>query len=77
MVNIETRKVLAKIPVGQEPIQILLTSDGEYILVLNRKSSDLAIVRVAKINDFRYKRAPLFTVVPVGESPVSATICHL
>ncbi|MCU1262431.1 MAG: hypothetical protein JWO80_5316 [Bryobacterales bacterium] len=77
VITIEDRRVVAKIPVGQEPVSISLTPDNEYMLVLNRKSCDMAVVRILKITDYRYKRAGLFTLVPVGDSPVSAAICHL
>jgi YVTN family beta-propeller protein len=83
VIDIDDRSVVARIPVGQEPVSISMTPDNEYMLVLNRKSCDMAVVRLSKIADsgnpllYRYKRAGLFTVVPVGDSPVSAAICHL
>lgn len=83
VIDIGDRSVVARIAVGQEPVSISLTPDNEYMLVLNRKSCDMAVVRLSKIADssnplvYRYKRAGLFTVVPVGDSPVSAAICHL
>jgi YVTN family beta-propeller protein len=83
VIDIDDRSVVAKISVGQEPVSISLTPDNEYMLVLNKKSCDMAVVRLSKIADssnpllYRYKRAGLFTVVPVGDSPVSAAICRL
>ena len=78
VVSIADRLVLAKIPVGQEPVAIAITTDDGYALVLNRASSDLAVIRLDKIGTttdaFRFKRAPLFTVVPVGSKPASLAI---
>jgi YVTN family beta-propeller protein len=78
VITIADRLVAAKIPVGQEPDAVILVAD--YALVLNRKSGDMAVIRVSKLAqlaDFRYKRAPLFTLIPLGETPVSAAICSL
>jgi len=35
------------------------------------------VVRLSKLTDLRYKRAPLFTLVAVGDEPVSAAVCRL
>jgi YVTN family beta-propeller protein len=78
VIAIADRRLLAKIPVGQDPTQVLVTPDNQYVLVLNRGSSDLSVIRVSKIGaDIRRKGAPLFTVVPLGASPVSGAICSL
>jgi YVTN family beta-propeller protein len=78
VITIADRLVTAKIPVGQEPDSVTIVAD--YALVLNRKSGDMAVIRISKLAqlaDFRYKRAPLFTLIPLGEEPVSAAICSL
>jgi YVTN family beta-propeller protein len=76
VIAIADRSLLAKISVGQDPVQVMVTPDNQYVLVLNRGSSDLSVIRVSKIgSDLRGKGAPLFTVVPLGASPVSAAIC--
>jgi len=79
--DIETRKLVAVIEVGQEPREILITPDNQYALVLDQKSGDLAVIRVAALagRDWvrRYKSAPLFTVIPVGQKPVSAAVVRL
>jgi YVTN family beta-propeller protein len=76
VIAIADRRMLAKIPVGQDPVQVIVTPDNQYVLVLNHGSSDLSVIRVSKIgSDLRGKGAPLFTVVPLGASPVSAAIC--
>ncbi len=83
VINIDDRTVLAKIPVGQNPIQILFTDDSQYILVFNQGSSDMAVIRLSRLSatrtpfDARSRRAPLFTLVPMGADPVSAAICSL
>lgn len=80
VVDIETRRVVAAITVGQEPGHILFTPDNQYALVLNRRSGDLAVVRTASILGSRSKTvphtrtAPLFTMIPVGLQPVSAVV---
>ena len=77
VIEIATQQVIARISSGEGPCAIALTPDGEYGLVLNRVSGNLAVVRLSKLNDLRYKRAPLFTVIPVGEEPVAAAVCQL
>lgn len=77
VIGIADRKVVARIPSGEEPCSVILTPDGEYALILNRKSGDMAVVRISKLTDLRYKRAPLFTLVAVGEEPVAAAILRL
>jgi YVTN family beta-propeller protein len=78
VIAIADRKLMVKIPVGQDPVQVMLTPDGQYCLVLNRKSSDLSVIRVSKLGSYqRSKAAPLFTVVPLGADPVSGAICSL
>jgi YVTN family beta-propeller protein len=77
VIDIFSRRVLARIPVGQDPQAIVITPDNQYALVLNRKSGDVAVIRVPSIirwGNHHNKTAPLFTMVPVGARPVSATI---
>ncbi len=74
---IAERQVIARISSGEEPCAVILTPDGEYALVLNRKSGDMAVVRLSKLTDLRYKRAPIFDVIAVGEEPVSAAVVML
>jgi YVTN family beta-propeller protein len=77
VIDIYSRKVLARIPVGQDPQEVVITPDKQYALVLNRKSGDVAVIRVPSIlawGNHHNKTAPLFTMVPVGGRPVSATI---
>jgi YVTN family beta-propeller protein len=81
VIDIYSRHVMARIPVGQDPQEVVITPDNQYALVLNRKSGDIAVIRVPSIDawgnafgNHRSKTAPLFTMVPVGARPVSAAI---
>ncbi len=77
VIEIYSRRVVARIPVGQDPEEVVITPDSQYALVLNRKSGDVAVIRVPSIQQWgnhHNKTAPLFTMVPVGGRPVSATI---
>jgi DNA-binding beta-propeller fold protein YncE len=73
------KKLVAAVQVGQEPRHILITPDKQYALVLNRKSGDMAVIRIYSLTNqdsmrrYRYP-TPLFTMIPVGEHPVDAAI---
>ncbi len=79
VLDIDTRKLVALVQVGQEPREILVTPDEQYALVLNQKSGDLAVIRMFSLTTRRpnYKLAPLFTLIPVGAKPVSAAVVPL
>ena len=85
VLDVETGKLVALVQVGSEPRQIVITPDNEYALVLNEKSGDMAVIRIFTLGGNqvggdrvkRYKSAPLFTMIPVGERPVSARGCRL
>lgn len=76
IMNIGTQKVIAVLNVGSDPGFISVTPDDQYALVLNRKSGDVAVLRVDLIAPNRYKEraAKLLTVIPVGSKPVSAAV---
>jgi DNA-binding beta-propeller fold protein YncE len=80
------RKLVGVVQVGQEPRHILITPDQQYALVLNEKSGDLAVVRIrllknqdaSKLPALRpYRPTPLFTMIPIGEKPVSAAVVEV
>jgi len=75
--DIGTRRLAAVVNVGREPRHILVTPDRQYALVLNEGSGDLAVIRIASLAARRYKSAPLFTLIPVGEKPVDAAVVTL
>ncbi len=88
VLDVETGRLVAVVQVGQEPRHIVLTPDPpdrQYALVLNEKSGDLAVIRIFSLSGKqtggdrvrRYKSAPLFTLVPVGEKPVGAAVVAL
>ncbi len=79
IINIDNRKVLAQIPVGQRPGTVLLTPDNEYALVLNEQSGDVAVIRLMNIRKAtpesrRARMAALFTLIPVGSGPVNGAV---
>jgi DNA-binding beta-propeller fold protein YncE len=81
--------LVAIVAVGQGPGQILLTPapERQYVLVLNERSGDLAVIRTRALAttpngaqrqlNARERSAPLFTLIPVGERPVSAAVVTL
>jgi DNA-binding beta-propeller fold protein YncE len=80
VLDIENYDLVAVVQVGRGPCQILMTPDGQYALVLNQKSGDMAVVRVLALGmspngaQRKFKSAPIFTLIPVGENPVSAAL---
>jgi len=85
VLDVETGNLVALVQVGREPRQIVITPDNEYALVLNEKSGDMAVIRIFSLGGNqvggdrvkRYKSAPLFTMIAVGEGPVSAAVVAL
>ena len=81
VINVDDRRLVSVVEVGQEPREILITPDNQYALVLNRKSGDLAVIRLYSLDNpqraHRYKSAALFTLLPVGAVPVSAAVVKL
>ena len=82
--DIDTYRLAAVVDVGREPRHILITPDRQYALVLNEKSGDLAVIRVASLATHRYKtvggffqKPPLFSMLAVGNKPVSAAVVTL
>jgi YVTN family beta-propeller protein len=75
--DVNTHRLAAVVNVGREPRHILVTPDRQYGLVLNEASGDLAVIRIASLAARRYKSAPLFTLIPVGEKPVDAAVVTL
>jgi YVTN family beta-propeller protein len=74
VLNIRTQKLAAVVAVGTEPRTVVVTPDNQMALVLNQRSGDMAIIRLANIVSKRQKTAPLFTMIPVGSAPVAAII---
>jgi DNA-binding beta-propeller fold protein YncE len=76
----DDQKLVAVVEVGQQPSHMLITPDGQYVLVLNEQSGDMAVVRTYSLRApqlaarARFKSAPVFTMIAVGEKPVSAAV---
>jgi YVTN family beta-propeller protein len=73
-INIEQRRTLAAVPVGDGPHKVALTPDGQYVLVLNRRSGDMAVIRRRIVEGGREKIRPLFTMIPVGSQPADLAV---
>ncbi len=74
ILDIVSRRVIGIVPVGAGPGYVTTTPDGQYALVLDRTSGDMAVIRIAAITGKRNKLAPIFTMIPVGSRPVSAVV---
>ncbi|SPE39453.1 conserved exported hypothetical protein [Candidatus Sulfopaludibacter sp. SbA3] len=77
----ESQKLVALVQVGEQPSQLILTPDRQYVLVLNEKSGDMAVIRTYSLRvprlgtmGARFRSAPVFTMIGVGEKPVSAAV---
>lgn len=82
ILDIETTNVLAVTPVGTEPSCIVITPDDQYALVLNQASGDMAVIPIPNVTrapteQRRWKKGPLFTLIPVGSKPVSAAVVSI
>lgn len=75
ILDIDTRRVIGLVQVGQRPNYIAVTPDDQYALVLDEVSSDMAVIHIQAIHANRTKSgASLFTMLPVGSKPVCAAI---
>jgi YVTN family beta-propeller protein len=80
VLGIDSRTLVAVVQVGRGPRGIVITPDQQYAMTLNEESGDMAVIRVSSLGFTpngvarRYKTAPLFTMIPVGERPVSAAV---
>lgn len=76
IVSISNQRVLAVAPVGKRPEFVTVTPDGNYALVLNRESGDMAVLHLV-IEPRRSRAAAIAARIPVGSSPVSAVVRSL
>lgn len=75
ILDVNSRKVIGIVEVGQKPAYITVTPDSQYALVLDELSGDMAVIHVPAIRANRTKSgAALFTLVQVGARPVQAAI---
>ena len=69
--NIDNGRVENSIAVGSHPEGLALTSNQDFLLVLDTGSADVAIIRVKKLpatSKISAERA-LYNMVPVGTRP--------
>ena len=76
IVSIANQRVLAVAPVGKRPEFITVTPDGNYALVLNRESGDMAVLHLV-IEPRRSRAAAIAARIPVGSGPVGAVVRSL
>lgn len=79
VLNIDTRKVIGLVDVGQRPTYITTTPDNQYALVLDRDAGAMAIIHIPAIRVtpamVRSKSGvSLFTLLDVGPGPVHAAV---
>ncbi len=82
VLSVRTRKTVGTVEVGQKPGFVAITPDSQYALVLNERSGDMAVIHIPAIQSHKLTPSmslstgvgPLFTIIPVGARPVSASI---
>lgn len=80
VLDIDSRRLMARVGVGTDPGQILITPDGQYAMTLNRGTGDMAVMHVPALRvetdgkTRRYTAPPLLALIPVGRRPVSAAL---
>ncbi len=82
ILNIDSRKMIGIVDAGQRPTYITVTPDSQYALVLNEGAGTMAVIHIPEVlanasdpDKWRNKiTAGLFTLLPVGERPVHATV---
>ncbi len=80
ILDIETRAPAASVHVGENPGEVVLTPDGEYALVLDRRTGNVSVVRIPTVLDHnpgalgKVQAKPLFTVFPTAPDSRSAII---
>lgn len=75
ILEVDTRKAVGAVQVGQRPGFIAITPDNQYALVLDRESGDMAVIRIPAIRrNSSHTGAALFTMLPVGSDPVHAAV---
>jgi YVTN family beta-propeller protein len=80
ILDIDTRSLAASVHVGENPGDVLLTPDGEYALVLDRRTGNVSVVRIATVLGHdpgalgKVRTKPLFTIFPTTADARSAII---
>lgn len=80
ILDIENRTVVASVHVGENPGDVLLTPDGEYALVIDRRTGNVSVVRIPSVLEHdpgalgKVRTKPLFTVFPTIADARSAIV---
>lgn len=75
ILDVDSRKLMGIVDVGQRPTYLTTTPDSQYALVLNERAGDLAVIHIPAIKWNRARSgASLFTMLAVGQRPVHAAI---
>ena len=75
ILNLDDRRLMGIVEVGQMPGFITTTPDSQYALILNQGSGDLAVIHIPAIRFNRERSGvSLFTLIPVGDRPLAASI---
>jgi YVTN family beta-propeller protein len=74
VLSVGTQKVIAVVAVGSDPGCVVVTPDDQYALVLNRRSGDMTVLRIERIQPNQPNPEVVRTVIPVGSRPVSAAV---
>jgi DNA-binding beta-propeller fold protein YncE len=82
VLSVDTRKTIGVVEVGRKPGFVAITPDSRFALVLDEQSGDMAVIHIPSITSHKLtpgmalstRVGPLFTMVPVGSEPVSASI---
>jgi len=80
ILDIDTRTLAASVHVGENPGDVLLTPDGEYALVIDRRTGNVSVVRIPSVLGHdpgalgKARTKPLFTVFPTVADARSAII---
>lgn len=71
-------KLVTVVDVGQQPHRLFTTPDQKWAFALNRQSGDMAVILVRTLTVRRphLEPAPVFTLIPVGATPVDAAIVY-
>jgi DNA-binding beta-propeller fold protein YncE len=72
--DVYSKGLAASVHVGGNPGEVLVTPGGEYALVINRDSGDVAVIRIRTVLDRSVKTKPLFTLFALAAAPQSAAI---
>lgn len=79
---IDTRHMSASVHVGETPGEVVVTPGGEYVLVVDRQTGRVSVIRLATVLDTKaetqldviLRTKPLFTVFPTATDARAALV---